>query len=305
MPIKIPNHLPATNILESENIFVIHENRAYTQDIRPLKILILNLMPTKIITETQLLRLLGNSPLQVEVDFMYTASYAPTNTSQEHLIKFYETFEDVKSRNYDGMIITGAPVEQLPFEEVAYWEELCKIMEWSKTHVYSTFHICWASQAGLYHHYGIPKYDLAQKIFGVFPHQKLLTQQVKLFRGFDDIFHVPHSRHTEVKKQDILNNPQLKILSESDISGVYAVSDLRGRQFFITGHSEYDPFSLKAEYDRDAAQGLPVHIPQNYYPNDDPSQTPIVLWRSAANLLFSNWLNYYVYQETPFDLDKL
>lgn len=305
MPIKIPNHLPATNILESENIFVIHENRAYTQDIRPLKILILNLMPTKIITETQLLRLLGNSPLQVEVDFMYTASYAPTNTSQEHLIKFYETFEDVKSRNYDGMIITGAPVEQLPFEEVAYWEELCKIMEWSKTHVYSTFHICWASQAGLYHHYGIPKYDLAQKIFGVFPHQKLLTQQVKLFRGFDDIFHVPHSRHTEVKKQDILNNPQLKILSESDISGVYAVSDLQGRQFFITGHSEYDPFSLKAEYDRDAAQGLPVHIPQNYYPNDDPSQTPIVLWRSAANLLFSNWLNYYVYQETPFDLDKL
>lgn len=305
MPIKIPNHLPATNILENENIFVIHENRAYTQDIRPLKILILNLMPTKIITETQLLRLLGNSPLQVEVDFLYTASYSPTNTSQEHLIKFYETFEDIKTRNYDGMIITGAPVEQLPFEEVAYWDELCQIMEWSKSHVYSTFHICWASQAGLYYHYGIPKVDLPEKMFGVFPHQKIMTQQVKLFRGFDDVFHVPHSRHTEVRKEDIAKNAMLNILSESDVSGVYAVSDLKGRQFFITGHSEYDPLSLKAEYDRDFSQGLPVNIPQNYYPNDDPSQTPIVLWRSAANLLFSNWLNYYVYQETPFDLDKL
>lgn len=305
MPIKIPNNLPATNILENENIFVIHENRAYTQDIRPLKILIVNLMPTKIITETQLLRLLGNSPLQVEVDFLYTASYSPTNTSQEHLIKFYETFDDVKSRNYDGMIITGAPVEQIPFEEVAYWDELCQIMEWSKTHVYSTFHICWASQAGLYYHYGIAKHNLPQKIFGVFPHQKMMTQQIKLFRGFDDIFHVPHSRHTEVKKDDILKNPNLKILSESDVSGVYAVSDLLGRQFFITGHSEYDPLSLKAEYDRDTSQGLSVEIPQNYYPNDDPTQAPVVLWRSAANLLFSNWLNYYVYQETPFDLDKL
>lgn len=305
MPIKIPNNLPATNILESENIFVIHENRAYTQDIRPLKILILNLMPIKITTETQLLRLLGNSPLQVEVDFMYTATYCPTNTSQEHLIKFYETFEDIKSRNYDGMIITGAPVEQLPFEQVAYWDELCEIMEWSKTHVYSTLHICWASQAGLYYHYGIPKYDLPQKIFGVFPHKKNDTEQVKLFRGFDDIFHVPHSRHTEFKREDILKNPKLRILSESDISGVYAAADLAGRQFFIAGHSEYDPLSLKAEYDRDFAQGLPVHIPHNYYPNDDPTQTPIVLWRSAANLLFSNWLNYYVYQETPFDLSLL
>lgn len=305
MPIKIPNNLPATNILENENIFVIHENRAYTQDIRPLKILILNLMPTKIVTETQLLRLLGNSPIQVEVDFLYTASYSPTNTSQEHLIKFYETFEEVKHRNYDGMIITGAPVEQIPFEEVAYWDELCTIMEWSKTHVYSTFHICWASQAGLYYHYGLQKYDLPKKIFGVFPHQKVMTQQVKLFRGFDDVFHVPHSRHTEVRKEDILKHPELKILSESDVSGVYAVSALMGRQFFITGHSEYDPLSLKAEYDRDAAQGLPVDIPENYYPNDDPTQPPIVLWRSAANLIFSNWLNYYVYQETPFDLDKL
>jgi len=260
MPIKIPNNLPATSILENENIFVIHENRAYTQDIRPLKILILNLMPTKIITETQLLRLLGNSPLQVEVDFIYTATYAPTNTSQEHLIKFYETFEDVKDRNYDGMIITGAPVEQLPYEEVAYWDELCQIMEWSKHHVYSTFHICWAAQAGLYYHYDIPKYSLPEKVFGVFPHQKILTQQVKLFRGFDDVFHVPHSRHTEVRREDIEKNPKLRILSESDMSGVYAVADLTGRHFFITGHSEYDPLSLKAEYDRDFAQGLPVTI---------------------------------------------
>ncbi len=305
MPIKIPNNLPATSILENENIFVIHENRAYTQDIRPLKILILNLMPTKIITETQLLRLLGNSPLQVEVDFIYTATYAPTNTSQEHLIKFYETFEDVKDRNYDGMIITGAPVEQLPYEEVAYWDELCQIMEWSKHHVYSTFHICWAAQAGLYYHYDIPKYSLPEKVFGVFPHQKNLTQQVKLFRGFDDVFHVPHSRHTEVRREDIEKNPKLRILSESDMSGVYAVADLTGRHFFITGHSEYDPLSLKAEYDRDFAQGLPVTIPYNYYPNDDPEEMPLVLWRSAANLLFSNWLNYYVYQETPFDLTNL
>lgn len=305
MPIKIPNNLPATNILESENIFVIHENRAYTQDIRPLKILILNLMPTKIITETQLLRLLGNTPLQIEVDFIYTATYSPTNTSQEHLIKFYETFDDVKSRNYDGMIITGAPVEKLPFEEVAYWEELCQIMEWSKTHVYSTLHICWASQAGLYYHYGVPKYELPKKIFGVFSHQKNGTEQIKLFRGFDDVFHVPHARHTEFKREDIEKIPELRILSESTVSGVYAAADLKGRQFFIAGHSEYDPLSLKTEYERDLAQGLPVHIPENYYPNDDPTQAPVVLWRSAANLLFSNWLNYYVYQETPFDLSLL
>lgn len=305
MPIRIPNNLPAMSILESENIFVIHENRAYTQDIRPLKILILNLMPIKITTETQLLRLLGNSPLQVEVDFMYTSTYSPTNTSHEHLIKFYETFDAIKSRNYDGMIITGAPVEQLPFEQVVYWNELCKIMEWSKTHVYSTLHICWASQAGLYYHYGIPKYDLPQKAFGVFPHKKNDAQQEKLFRGFDDIFYVPHSRHTECKRDDIEKHPKLRILSESDISGIYAAADLKGRQIFITGHSEYDPLSLKSEYDRDVALGLPVNIPQNYYPNDDPTQTPVVLWRSAANLLFSNWLNYYVYQETPFDLSLL
>lgn len=305
MPIKIPNNLPAVDILESENIFVMYENRAYCQDIRPLKLLLLNLMPTKITTETQLLRLLGNSPLQVEFDFIYTATYTPTNTSHEHLIKFYETFDDVSSRRYDGMIITGAPVEQLPFEEVSYWDELCRIMEWSKTHVYSTLHICWGSQAGLYYHYGVPKYTLPQKMFGVFPHQVLPTEQAKLFRGFDDTFYVPHSRHTEFKREDIEKIPQLRILSESDIAGIYAVADLKGRQFFITGHSEYDPLSLKAEYDRDISQGLPIQIPYHYYPNDDPSQPPMVTWRSAANLLFSNWLNYYVYQETPFDLNAL
>lgn len=305
MPIKIPNNLPAVSILESENIFVMHENRAYMQDIRPLKILLLNLMPTKIITETQFLRLLGNSPLQVEVDFIYTATYAPKNTPQEHLVKFYETFDDVKGRKYDGMIITGAPVEQLPFEEVAYWDELCKIMEWSKVNVYSTLHICWGAQAGLYYHYGVPKYELPQKVFGVFPHKINFPHQEKLFRGFDDIFYVPHSRHTEVRREDIEKNPQLCILSESDMSGVCTVADTKRRQFFITGHAEYDPFTLKTEYDRDVAQGLPIHIPYNYYPNDDPTQTPVVRWRSAANLLFSNWLNYYVYQETPFDLCQL
>lgn len=305
MPIKIPNNLPATSILENENIFVMYEDRAYTQDIRPLKILVLNLMPTKIITETQLLRLLGNSPLQVEIDFIYTATYAPKNTPQEHLVKFYETFNEVKDRKYDGMIITGAPVEQLAFEEVTYWGELCEIMEWSKTNVYSTLHICWGAQAGLYYHYGIPKHTLPQKMFGIFPHKITIPGQEKLFRGFDDIFYVPHSRHTEVRRKAIANNPQLFILSESDISGVYAVTDTQRRQFFITGHAEYDPCTLKAEYDRDISQGLPIHIPFNYFPNDDPTQTPIVHWRSAANLLFSNWLNYYVYQETPFNLSQL
>jgi len=304
MPIRIPDNIPATSILESENIFVMHENRAYTQDIRPLKILILNLMPTKITTETQFLRLLGNSPLQVEVDFIYTATYAPTNTPQEHLIKFYETFADVKSRNYDGMIITGAPVEQLPFEQVAYWDELCEIMDWTRKHVYSTLHVCWGAQAALFHHYGIPKYDLPQKMFGVFPHT-ILAKQERLFRGFDDTFYVPHSRHTTIRREDIEKVPALNILAESDISGVYALLDPKHRQIFITGHSEYDPLTLKAEYDRDVAQGLPIQVPLNYYPDDDPSQVPVVRWRSAANLLFSNWLNYYVYQETPFDLNKL
>lgn len=304
MPIKIPNNLPATSILEGENIFVMREDRAYTQDIRPLKILLLNLMPTKIATETQLLRLLGNSPLQVEVDLIYTASYSPTNTSQEHLVKFYETFDAVKDRRYDGLVITGAPVEQMPFEEVAYWDELCRVMEWSKNNVFSTLHVCWGAQAALYYHYGIPKYPLPAKMFGVFPHT-LSQQHEKLFRGFDDLFYVPHSRHTEIRREDIAKVPQLTILSESEISGVYAVTDAKRRQFFITGHSEYDPLTLKSEYDRDVSQGLPINVPINYYPGDDPAQAPVVRWRSAANLLFANWLNYYVYQETPYDLSKL
>lgn len=304
MPIKIPDNLPATSILEGENIFVMYENRAYTQDIRPLKLLLLNLMPTKIVTETQLLRLLGNSPLQVEVDFIYTASYAPTNTPQEHLIKFYETFDDVRSRNYDGMVITGAPVEQLPFEQVAYWKELCEILEWSQTHAFSTLHICWGAQAGLYYHYGVPKYELPQKMFGIFPH-RVLAKHDKLFRGFDDVFHVPHSRHTEIRREDIEKIPVLEILSESELSGVYAVADIGRRQFFLTGHSEYDPLTLKAEYDRDASLGLPIQVPYNYYPGDNPARPPVVSWRGAASLLFANWLNYYVYQETPFDLTAL
>lgn len=305
MPIKIPDQLPAASILEQENIFVMYENRAYTQDIRPLKILLFNLMPTKIATETQILRLLGNSPLQVDVDFMYTATYSPTNTPEEHLIKFYETFDTIKHRKYDGLIITGAPVEQMPFEQVAYWDELCQVMEWSKKNVFSTLYICWGAQAGLYYHYGVPKYSLPQKMFGVFPHNKLFTAEDKLFRGFDDTFFVPHSRHTEVRREDIEKIPDLRILSESDQAGVYAAADFKRRKFFITGHAEYDPLTLKSEYDRDVAQNLPIQIPHNYFRNNDPAQPPVVLWRSAAHLLFSNWLNYYVYQETPYDLSTL
>jgi len=304
MPIKIPNNLPAVHILEKENIFAMNEARAYSQDIRPLRILLLNLMPTKIITETQLLRLLGNSPLQVEFDFMYTATYEPKNTSQEHLVKFYETFSEVKGRNYDGMIITGAPVEQLPFEQVGYWQELCEIMDWSRSNVYSTFHICWGAQAALYYHYGIPKYHLPKKLFGVFEHTVNIKGKM-LFRGFDDVFYAPHSRHTEVRREDVEKVKQLSILAESKEAGIYAITDKKHRHFFITGHSEYDPLTLKAEYERDVAQGLPINIPANYFPLDDPAQNPIVRWRSAANLLFSNWLNYFVYQDTPFDLDKL
>lgn len=305
MPIKIPNNLPATSILEKENIFVMYDDRAYSQDIRPLKILILNLMPIKSVTETQLLRLLGNSPLQVEVDFIYTASYTPQNTSQEHLTRFYGTFADVKHKNYDGFIITGAPVEQMDFEEVDYWEEVCGIMEWSKTHAYSTFHICWGSQAGLYYHYGIKKYPVSPKVFGVYKHTRNVDYE-PLFRGFDDEFYVPHSRHTEVRKEDIEKIPELTILSEAEgEAGIYAVANLEKRQFFITGHAEYDPMTLKAEYDRDIKAGMDMHIPCNYYPNNDPTQVPLVKWRSVANLLFGNWLNYYVYQETPFDLTKL
>jgi homoserine O-succinyltransferase len=304
MPIKIPNNLPAVNILEKENIFTMDEDRAYAQDIRPLRILLLNLMPTKIVTETQLLRLLGNSPLQVEFDFIYTATYEPKNTPHEHLVKFYETFADVKDRKYDGMIITGAPVEKMPYEEVVYWSELCEIMDWSRKNVYSTLHICWGAQAALYHYYGIPKHDLPQKLFGVFTHTVNVKEKM-LFRGFDEVFYVPHSRHTDIKREDVEKVPQLSILSESEEAGVYAVIDKTYRHLFITGHAEYDALTLKTEYDRDVAEGLPINIPVNYYPNDDPQKTPIVRWRSAANLLFSNWLNYYVYQGTPFDLNRL
>ncbi len=305
MPIRIPDNLPAFDILEHELVFVMPDTTAFKQDIRPLKILILNLMPTKITTETQLLRVLSNTPLQVEVDLMMTSTYRPKNVSDDHLINFYETFDDVRDRRYDGMIITGAPVENMPFEKVAYWDELARIMEWSKTHVYSTLHICWGAQAGLYYHYGVPKYDLPRKMFGIFPHGYRWNKPVKLFRGFDDIFYVPHSRHTEVRREDIVRIPQLRLLSESEESGVFAVSDLTGRKIFITGHPEYDPETLKTEYLRDLSRGLPIGMPMNYFPDDDPEQPPVVRWRSTAYLMFSNWLNYYVYQETPYDLSEL
>lgn len=304
MPIKIPDNLPTTEILAQENIFVMEENRASHQDIRPLKIIILNLMPTKLVTETQLLRLLANSPLQVEVDLLHTQSHISKNTPREHLLNFYKTFEDVKNNRYDGMIITGAPVEQLPFEEVDYWEEFKNIMDWSIHNVYATLHICWGAQAGLYHHYGIPKYPAPQKIFGVFSH-KIHQPHLPLLRGFDDQFLAPHSRHTEIKKSDVTKIKELDILAESDEAGIYIVANNTGRQIFVTGHSEYDPLTLRIEYQRDLDMGLSVNIPSNYFPGDDPSRTPTVLWRSHANLLFSNWLNYYVYQETPFDLNYL
>lgn len=305
MPIKIPNNLPATAVLEQENIFVMNADRAYSQDIRPLHILILNLMPIKSVTETQLLRLLGNTPLQVEVDFIYTESYVPTHTSQEYLTEFYGTFAEVRHKKYDGFIVTGAPVERMPFEDVAYWEEVAEIMEWSKSHAYSTFHICWGAQAGLYYHYGIPKYDVSPKIFGVYKHH-LCVEHEKLFRGFDDEFYVPHSRHTEFRKEDIEKVPELTILAEAEgEAGVYAIANLEKRQFFISGHAEYDPMSLKDEYDRDIKDGMDMQIPINYYPGDDPTKMPVVRWRSVANLLFANWLNYYVYQETPYELDQL
>lgn len=305
MPIKIPNNLPAAATLSSEHIFFMDASRAYSQDIRPLKLLILNLMPTKIATETQLLRLLGNTPLQVEVDFIYTETYNPRHISADHLTEFYGTFADVRHKKYDGLIITGAPVEQIPFEKVAYWPEIAEIMEWSKTNVFSTFHICWGAQAGLYYHYGIPKYDVTAKIFGVFRHH-LCVEHEMLFRGFDDEFFVPHSRHTEIRREDIEKAPALTIMAEAEApAGVYCVANLKRRQFFITGHAEYDPLTLKAEYDRDVAAGLPINVPANYYPQDDPGRTPRVRWRSVANLLFANWLNYYVYQETPYELDKI
>jgi len=304
MPIKIPNDLPAVEILNKENIFVMHEDRALHQDIRPLNIVILNLMPTKIVTETQILRLLGNSPLQVDIVLLHPKTHISKNTSREHLIKFYNTFDEICDRKFDGMIITGAPVEQLPFEEVDYWDELVQIMDWSVTNVFSTFHICWGAQAALYHHYGIPKYQLPEKMFGIFPHRVTKKNQ-KLLRGFDDIFYAPHSRHTEVRREDIQKVPELEILAESDEAGIYIVASKNGRQVFVTGHSEYDPLTLKAEYERDIAKGLKINLPKNYFPNDDPNFDPIVTWRGHANLLFNNWLNYYVYQETPYNLDDI
>lgn len=304
MPIRIPDSLPATTILENENIFVMTEYRAFHQDIRPLKLLILNLMPTKIVTETQLLRKLSNSPLQVEVELLHTSSHISQNTDADHLSSFYTTFSKIKSEKYDGMIITGAPVENLDFSDVDYWDELCEIMEWSKTHVHSTLHICWGSQAGLYYHYGVPKYSLKEKLFGVFPHTAL-KKQSPLFRGFDDEFYIPHSRYTENHAEDILAKPELELLAVSPQAGVFAVKSRDNRHFFITGHPEYDPETLALEYFRDVKKGLDIQVPANYFPDDNPDNPPLVRWRSAAQLFYTNWLNYYVYQTTPYDIREI
>ncbi|MBQ2318620.1 MAG: homoserine O-succinyltransferase [Clostridia bacterium] len=304
MPIRIPNDLPAVKTLNDENIFVMTDTRATSQDIRPLKILVLNLMPKKIETETQLSRLLGNTPLQVELELIRTSTHQSKNTAAEHLLSFYKTFDDVKNQNFDGMIITGAPVEHLEFEEVEYWDELCEIMEWSKKHVHSTFHICWGAQAGMYYHFGVQKQPLDKKMFGIFEHKVVYNNPI-LFRGFDDVFNVPHSRHTTVLREDIEKVPELKILAESDEAGVYAVMTENGKQIFITGHSEYDRDTLKNEYLRDIAANKPIEIPKNYFPDDNPDLPPIVKWRAHANLIYSNWLNYFVYQTTPFDLGEI
>lgn len=304
MPIKIPNELPAVKILENENIFVMTEKRAITQDIRPLKILILNLMPTKVDTETQLSRLLGNSPLQVEIELLHTESHKSKNTSEDHLLSFYKEFSDVRDKYFDGMIITGAPVEKMEFEEVDYWDELCEIMEWSKTHVHSTLHICWGAQAGLYYHYGIKKKPLPEKLSGVYPHTVEYKRSI-LFRGFDDVFYVPHSRHTTIDRADVEAVKDLRILASSEQAGIYAITTRGGRRIFITGHSEYDPDTLKKEYLRDKSQGLSPKIPVNYFPHDDENNKPIATWRGHATLLFTNWLNYFVYQTTPYDITSI
>ena len=301
MPIAIPNDLPAAEILQNENIFVMKQTRAETQQIRPLEIVLLNLMPTKIVTETQLSRMLGNTPLQVHLELMMLSTHKPKNTPEEHLLAFYKTFDELKDRKFDGMVITGAPVENMPFEQVNYWEELTRIMEWSKDHVHSTFHICWGAQAGLYYHYGIQKHPLPEKLFGVFPHKADYKRSI-LLRGFDDEFWVPHSRHTTIDRADIEATPGLKILASSEEAGVYIVTNKEGRQIFVTGHSEYDPDTLEREYLRDKYLGLPIKVPRNYYPNDDDSKAPIVRWRGHGNLLYSNWLNYFVYQTTPYDI---
>lgn len=304
MPIKIPDSLPASRVLETENVFVMNEHRALHQDIRPLKIVILNLMPKKIETETQLLRLLGNSPIQVDIELLQVATHASKNTPSEHLLSFYKKFDDIKDLRFDGMIITGAPVEQMAFEEVEYWDELCRVMEWSKTNVHSTLHICWGAQAGLYYHYGINKYPLDEKLFGIFTH-RLLAKNRPIIRGFDETFCVPHSRYTTLNRKEIARIPELEILSVSPQAGVYMVGRHDGRQFFITGHSEYDRATLATEYLRDLEKGLPIQMPENYFPDNDTSQTPLYTWRGHANLLYCNWLNYYVYQTTPYDLDEI
>ena len=304
MPIRISQDLPAYQILQNENIFVMTHDRAEQQDIRPLKILILNIMPKKIETETQILRLLSNTPLQVDIELMHVASHVSKNTSLSHLETFYTTFGELKDKHYDGMIITGAPVEHLPYEQVDYWDEICQIMEWSKTHVFSTLHICWAAQAGLYYHFGIPKYPLAQKMFGIFPHVVEVEHSL-LLKGFDECFYVPHSRNTEIRRADIEQVSQLEILTSSPMSGVHIVANKNGRQYFITGHSEYDRDTIAQEYFRDRDKGIDIQIPYHYFPEDDPTRTPRVTWRCHANLMFSNWLNYCVYQRTPYNLDEL
>ena len=301
MPIQIPNDLPAAGVLQQENIFVMTQTRAESQEIRPLEIVLLNLMPTKIVTETQLSRVLGNTPLQVHLELMMVSSHKPRNTPQEHLLNFYKTFDELKDRKFDGMVITGAPVELMAFEEVSYWEELCQIMEWSKTHVHSTLHICWGAQAALYYHYGVQKRLLPQKLFGVFQHHADYKRAI-LLRGFDDQFWVPHSRHTTVDRADLEKIPGMKILASSEEAGVYAMMTDKGRQIFITGHSEYDGDTLAREYLRDKNAGLPIDTPKNYYSDDDDTKEPMVRWRSHAHLLFSNWLNYFVYQTTPYDI---
>lgn len=304
MPIRIDNELPAKQSLEMENIFVMSNLRADTQDIRPLRIIILNLMPTKLETETQLLRLLSNSPLQLDIEFLQVKTHVAKNVSKSHMDRFYKTFDEVKNLKFDGMIITGAPVEQMPFEEVDYWDELCTIMKWSKTNVYSTYHICWGAQAGLYYHYGIPKYTLNKKVFGIFPHTSLDVTH-PLMRGLDDVFYVPQSRHTEIRMVDIAKVKDLQIISYSEMSGVHIVSDMDCRNFFVTGHSEYDRDTLAKEYFRDKEKGLDIDMPYNYFPNDDINLVPKVTWKSTANILINNWLNYFVYQKTPYDLNTL
>ena len=302
MPIKIPRDLPAARTLTEEQVFFMVEDRAYQQDIRPLHILVINLMPNKAETETQFFRLLGNTPLQVEGHLIYTASYTPRHTSQQYLAKFYKTFDEIKDRTFDGCVITGAPVELMNFEDVHYWRELCSIMEWTKTHVTSTLHVCWGAQAGLYYHYGIPKIRLPEKLSGVFSHEVVWPRPIKLFRGFDDRFDIPHSRYTEIDEEAVAQTPELRELVRSDSAGLTCLGDRHGRQFFLLGHLEYEPDSLKHEYMRDLARGQSPKVPVNYFPEDDPAQPPVCSWRSSANLLFANWLNYYVYQQTPYEI---